>query len=58
VSKQRIVATTSTKRFGLFNECGVEFTREVEDCGYGLVTYFEAPGLGGAAQLYEPKYAK
>jgi len=36
---------------------GVEFTQEVEDHGYGLVTYFKVPG-GFAVQLYEPKYAK
>lgn len=36
---------------------GVVFTAEVEDHGYGLVTYFEAPG-GLVIQLYQPKYAK
>jgi catechol 2,3-dioxygenase-like lactoylglutathione lyase family enzyme len=36
---------------------GVEFTQEVEDYGYGLVTYFKVPG-GFSVQLYEPKYAK
>ena len=36
---------------------GVEFTREVEDHGYGLVTYFKAPG-GITVQLYEPRYQK
>jgi len=36
---------------------GVEFTKEVEDHGYGLVTYFTAPG-GITVQLYEPRYAK
>jgi glyoxalase/bleomycin resistance protein/dioxygenase superfamily protein len=36
---------------------GVEFTQEVEDHGYGLVTYFKVPG-GFAVQLYQPKYAK
>ena len=36
---------------------GVEFTKEVEDHGYGLVTYFTAPG-GIAVQLYEPRYRK
>jgi predicted enzyme related to lactoylglutathione lyase len=36
---------------------GVEFTQEVEDQGYGLVTYFKVPG-GFAVQLYQPKYAK
>ena len=36
---------------------GVEFTQEVEDHGYGLVTFFKVPG-GFTVQLYEPKYAK
>jgi catechol 2,3-dioxygenase-like lactoylglutathione lyase family enzyme len=36
---------------------GVEFTKDVEDHGYGLVTYFRAPG-GITVQLYEPRYAK
>jgi catechol 2,3-dioxygenase-like lactoylglutathione lyase family enzyme len=36
---------------------GVEFTKDVEDHGYGLVTYFGAPG-GITVQLYEPRYAK
>jgi catechol 2,3-dioxygenase-like lactoylglutathione lyase family enzyme len=36
---------------------GVEFTHEVEDHGYGLVTYFKVPG-GFSVQLYQPKYAK
>jgi len=36
---------------------GVEFTQDVEDHGYGLVTYFAAPG-GITVQLYEPRYAK
>lgn len=36
---------------------GVEFTRGVEDHGYGLVTYFRVPG-GFAVQLYQPHYAK
>ena len=34
---------------------GVEFTQEVEDQGYGFVTYFKVPG-GFQIQLYEPKY--
>jgi len=34
---------------------GVEFTREVEDHGYGLVTFVVAPG-GLEIQLYQPKY--
>jgi predicted enzyme related to lactoylglutathione lyase len=36
---------------------GVEFTQEIEDHGYGFVTYFTMPG-GVRVQLYEPKYAK
>ncbi len=36
---------------------GVEFTQEVEDHGYGFVTYFTMPG-NVRVQLYEPKYAK
>lgn len=36
---------------------GVEFTRPVEDHGYGLVTYFAAPG-GFEIQLYQPRYQK
>jgi hypothetical protein len=36
---------------------GVEFTAPVEDHGYGLVTYFKAPG-GIHVQLYEPRYTK
>ncbi len=36
---------------------GVEFTRDVEDEGYGLVTYFRAPG-GLDLQLYQPRYQK
>jgi catechol 2,3-dioxygenase-like lactoylglutathione lyase family enzyme len=36
---------------------GVEFTRDVEDHGYGLVTYFKVPG-DFKVQLYQPRYAK
>jgi hypothetical protein len=36
---------------------GVEFTQEVEDHGYGFVTFFNVPG-GFKVQLYEPKYSK
>jgi hypothetical protein len=36
---------------------GVSFTAPVADHGYGLVTYFEAPG-GLTVQLYEPRYVK
>jgi len=34
---------------------GVEFTDEVTDQGFGLVTHFRMPG-GVTAQLYEPRY--
>ena len=36
---------------------GVEFTKPVTDYGYGIVTYFRAPG-GLELQLYQPKYKK
>lgn len=36
---------------------GVEFTCEVEDHGYGFVTYFKVPG-DFKVQLYQPKYSK
>jgi predicted enzyme related to lactoylglutathione lyase len=36
---------------------GVVFTKEIEDHGYGLVTYFDAPG-GIIIQLYQPRYQK
>jgi hypothetical protein len=36
---------------------GVRFTKDVADHGYGLVTYFLAPG-GITVQLYEPRYVK
>jgi hypothetical protein len=36
---------------------GVEFTQEVEDRGYGLVTFFKVPG-SFKVQLYQPKYSK
>lgn len=36
---------------------GVEFTQDVEDHGYGLVTYFKVPG-DFKVQLYQPRYAK
>ena len=36
---------------------GVDFTQEVEDHGYGFVTYFKVPG-GFKVQLYQPKYAQ
>lgn len=36
---------------------GVEFVSEIEDHGYGFVTYFKVPGAF-KIQLYEPKYSK
>jgi catechol 2,3-dioxygenase-like lactoylglutathione lyase family enzyme len=36
---------------------GVEFTEEIADHGYGLVTHFKVPG-GFAVQLYQPRYKK
>jgi hypothetical protein len=36
---------------------GVDFTQAVEDRGYGLVTFFKAPG-DFVIQLYQPKYTK
>ena len=38
-------------------EKGVEFKGEIEDQGFGLVTYFKAPG-DFYLQLYQPKYEK
>jgi hypothetical protein len=35
----------------------VKFTQPVEDHGYGLVTFFEAPG-DFTVQLYQPRYKK
>ncbi len=34
---------------------GVEFTREVTETGFGLITAFALPG-GGELALYEPKH--
>ena len=36
---------------------GVEFTQEIEDQGYGLVTFFKVPG-DFKVQLYQPRYVK
>lgn len=36
---------------------GVDFTQEIEDHGYGLVTFFKAPG-DFKVQLYQAKYTK
>lgn len=38
-------------------EKGVEFTRDVENHGYGLVTFFLMPG-DLEVQLYQPLYSK
>lgn len=45
------------KTVGELRERGVVFTQEVEDHGYGLVTFFEVPG-DFKIQLYQPKYSK
>jgi catechol 2,3-dioxygenase-like lactoylglutathione lyase family enzyme len=36
---------------------GVEFTQDVEDHGYGLVTFLKVPG-DFKIQLYQPRYEK
>ena len=36
---------------------GVEFTQEIQDHGYGLVTFFRVPG-GFQVQLYQPHYKR
>ena len=36
---------------------GVEFKGDIEDHGYGLVTYFKVPG-DFWLQLYQPRYSK
>src|SRR5262249_17969070 len=36
---------------------GVEFTKPVEDHGYGWVTFFKVPG-DFEIQLYQPRYSK
>lgn len=38
-------------------KAGVEFTNEVSDQGYGLVTHFKMPGEV-EVQLYQPHYQK
>lgn len=38
-------------------ERGVEFTSEIQDMGYGLVTSFRAPGNFNI-QLYQPHYTR
>ena len=42
---------------GELKDKGVEFLQDVEDHGYGLVTYLAAPG-GLKIQLYEPRHAQ
>ena len=42
---------------GELRDRGVEFTQDVEDHGYRLVTYFKVPG-DFKVQLYQPRYAK
>jgi catechol 2,3-dioxygenase-like lactoylglutathione lyase family enzyme len=36
---------------------GVQFTDEIQDAGYGLITHFQMPG-DFAVQLYQPRYRK
>ena len=36
---------------------GVEFTKDITDQGFGLVTRFKMPG-GVEVQLYQPRYTK
>jgi catechol 2,3-dioxygenase-like lactoylglutathione lyase family enzyme len=36
---------------------GVEFTAEVQDMGYGLITHFKVPG-DFTVQLFQPRYTK
>jgi len=36
---------------------GIEFTDQITDRGYGLVTHFKLPG-DFAVQLYQPRYTK
>ena len=38
-------------------ERGVQFTEEIADRGYGLVTHFKMPG-DFAVQLYQPRHTK
>jgi catechol 2,3-dioxygenase-like lactoylglutathione lyase family enzyme len=46
-----------TETVGELRARGVEFTQEIEDHGYGLVTFFKVPG-NFKIQLYQPKYAR
>jgi hypothetical protein len=45
-----------TKTVAVLRARGVEFTQEVEDHGYGFVTFFKVPG-DFKVQLYQAKYA-
>lgn len=45
------------KTVGELRSEGVQFKGEIEDHGFGLVTYFLAPG-NFYIQLYQPKYTK
>ena len=45
------------KTVGELRARGVEFTQDVEDRGYGLVTFFNVPGAF-KVQLYQPRYSK
>lgn len=36
---------------------GVEFTDDIQDAGYGLITHFRMPG-DFAVQLYQPRYKR
>ena len=46
-----------TKTVAELKNRGVEFTSEIADHGYGLVTFFRMPG-DLLVQLYQPRYAK
>jgi Glyoxalase/Bleomycin resistance protein/Dioxygenase superfamily len=45
------------KTVGELKQRGVEFTDEISDQGYGLVTRFKMPGQVEAS-LYQPRYSK
>ena len=45
------------KTVGELKSRGVEFTAEISDQGYGLVTQFTMPG-GVVADLYQPRYTR
>ncbi len=46
-----------TETVAQLKQRGVEFTEEVSDQGYGLVTHFKMPGDINV-QLYQPRYVK